>query len=105
MTSKRSCVAPNSRRVRRASRTTSSGCSEAVTDGRTPDLHARRPLRQQLLSSFGVSSEARSHSTLQAARRDFTHSTDRKDRIRHEAEQVRDHVQEDYGLRVPKLKD
>jgi putative FmdB family regulatory protein len=60
---------------------------------------------ERLLSSFGVSSEARSHSTLQAARRDFTHSTDRKDRIRHEAEQVRDHVQEDYGLRVPKIKE
>jgi putative FmdB family regulatory protein len=60
---------------------------------------------ERLLSSFGVSSEARSHSTLQAARRDFTHSTDRKDRIRHEAEQVRDHVQDDYGLRVPKLEE
>ena len=59
---------------------------------------------ERLLSSFGVSSEARSHSTLQAARRDFTHSTDRIDRIRHEAEQVRDHVQEDYGLRGPKLR-
>ena len=60
---------------------------------------------ERLLSSFGVSSEARSHSVLQTARRDFTYSTDRKDRIRHEAEQVRDHVQEDYGLRVPKIKD
>lgn len=60
---------------------------------------------ERLLSSFGVSSEARSHSVLQAARRDFTYSTDRKDRIRHEAEQVCDHVQEDYGLRVPKIKD
>ena len=60
---------------------------------------------ERLLSSFGVSSEARAHSTLQAARRDFTHSTDRKDRIRHEAEQVRDHVQEDYGILVPKVED
>ena len=60
---------------------------------------------ERLLSSFGVSSEARSHSVLQTARRDFTNSTDRKDRIRHEAEQVRDHVQEDYGLRVPESKD
>ena len=83
MTSKRSCVAPNSRRV--------PACQ-------SHDI-------ERLLSSFGVSSEARSHSTLQAARRDFTHSTDRKDRIRHEAEQVRDHVQEDYGLRVPKIKE
>jgi putative FmdB family regulatory protein len=60
---------------------------------------------ERLLSSFGVSSEARSHATLQSARREFTYSAERKDRIRHEAEQVRDHVQEDYGLRVPKIKD
>jgi putative FmdB family regulatory protein len=60
---------------------------------------------ERLLSSFGVSSEARSHSTLQAARRAFTVSTDRRDQIRHEQEVVRDHVQEDYGLRVPKPED
>jgi putative FmdB family regulatory protein len=57
---------------------------------------------ERLLSSFGVGSEARSHATLQAARRDFTYSAGRREQIRHEAEQVRDHVQEDYGLRVPK---
>jgi hypothetical protein len=60
---------------------------------------------ERLLSSFGVSSDARSHATLQTARRDFTYSTGRRDQIRHEAEQIRDHVQEDYGLRVPKPKD
>lgn len=60
---------------------------------------------ERLLSSFGVSSDARSHSTLQAARRDFTYSSQRRDQLRHEAETVRDHVQEDYGLRVPKPKD
>jgi putative FmdB family regulatory protein len=60
---------------------------------------------ERLLSSFGVSSEARSHSTLQAARRDFTLSQRRRDEIRHEQEVIRDHVQEDYGLRVPKPKD
>jgi putative FmdB family regulatory protein len=60
---------------------------------------------ERLLSSFGVGSEARSHSNLQAARRTFTYSTARQDQIRHEAEVVRDHVQEDYGLRVPKPKD
>lgn len=58
---------------------------------------------ERLLSSFGVSSEARSHSVLQAARRDFTYSTRRRDEIRHEQEVIRDHVQEDYGLRVPKV--
>jgi putative FmdB family regulatory protein len=60
---------------------------------------------ERLLSSFGVSSEARSHATLQAARRDFTFSQKRQDEIRHEQEAIRDHVQEDYGLRVPKSED
>jgi putative FmdB family regulatory protein len=57
---------------------------------------------ERLLSSFGVSSEARSHSVLQAARREFTYSTGRQDQIRHEQEELRDHVQEDYGIQVPK---
>lgn len=60
---------------------------------------------ERLLSSFGVSSEARSHSTLQAARKEFTFSRGRQDQIRHEQEVIRDHVQEDYGLRVPKAED
>jgi putative FmdB family regulatory protein len=60
---------------------------------------------ERLLSSFGVSSEARSHSALQAARREFTHGTGRRDEIRHEQETIRDHLQEDYGLRVPKPKE
>ena len=60
---------------------------------------------ERLLSSFGVSSEARSHSTLQAARREFTFSRGRQDQIRHDHEVIRDHVQEDYGLRVPKPED
>ena len=68
-----------------------------------PACHSRDI--ERLLSSFGVSSEARSHSTLQAARRDFTHSSQRRDQLRHEAETIRDHVQEDYGLRVPNPKD
>jgi putative FmdB family regulatory protein len=60
---------------------------------------------ERMLSSFGVSSDARSHSTLQAARRAFTHSTGRRDQIRHEQEELRDHVQEDYGMHVPKPED
>jgi len=60
---------------------------------------------ERLLSSFAVSSDARSHSNLQAARRDFTYGTARQDQLRHEAEVVRDHVQEDYGIQVPKPKD
>jgi len=58
---------------------------------------------ERLLSPFGVSSEARSHAVLQAARREFTYSARRRDEIRHEQEAIRDHVQEDYGLRVPKV--
>jgi hypothetical protein len=58
-----------------------------------------------VLSSFGVSSEGRSHATLQEARRRFTHSSERRDQIRHGQEEVREHVQEDYGLRVPKPED
>jgi len=57
---------------------------------------------ERLLSSFGVSSESRSHSALQTARREFTDSTSRRDRLRHEQKEVLEHVQEDYGLRVPK---
>jgi putative FmdB family regulatory protein len=57
---------------------------------------------ERLLSSFGVSSEARSHSTLQTARREFTYSSGRRDQIRHEQEKIRDHLQEDYGVKIPK---
>ena len=55
---------------------------------------------ERLLSSFGVSSPGRSRAALQAARRDFTYSADRRDQLRHEHEKVVEHVQEDYGLRV-----
>ena len=60
---------------------------------------------ERLLSTFGVSSAARSHSALQAARRDFTYGSGRQDQMRHEQEKIREHVQEDYGLRVPKPED
>lgn len=60
---------------------------------------------ERLLSSFGVSSEATQHANLQGARRRFTYSKDRTDQLRHERKEVLEHVQEDYGLRVPKLED
>jgi putative FmdB family regulatory protein len=60
---------------------------------------------ERLLSTFGVSSDARSHGILQAARREFTYSPQRRDEIRHQQEEIREHVQEDYGLRVPKPDD
>ena len=60
---------------------------------------------ERVLSLFAVSSEARSHSTLQAARQQFTHSASRRDELRHQQEEIREHVQEDYGIRVPKPED
>jgi putative FmdB family regulatory protein len=60
---------------------------------------------ERVLSAFAVSSDARSHASLQAARRQLTSSRDRQDRLRHEQEEIRDHLQEDYGLRVPKPQD
>jgi putative FmdB family regulatory protein len=68
-----------------------------------PACHSRDI--ERLLSSFGVSSEARSHATLQAARREFTDSAGRQDQIRHEQKEVLEHVQEDYGIKVPKVED
>jgi putative FmdB family regulatory protein len=60
---------------------------------------------ERILSSFGVSSDGTSRATLQQARRQFTESSARRDQRRHEQEEVREHVQEDYGLRVPKPED
>jgi putative FmdB family regulatory protein len=60
---------------------------------------------ERLISAFAVNSEGRSHAMLQSARRDFTLSETRKDQLRHEQEEVREHVQEDYGLRVPQPED
>jgi putative FmdB family regulatory protein len=60
---------------------------------------------ERLLSSFAVSSDGRSHANLHAARRQFTNSTERRDLIRQEQEEVREHVQEDCGIRVPEPSD
>jgi hypothetical protein len=60
---------------------------------------------ERMLSLFAVSSEARSRTALHGARQRFTHSAGRRDQIRHEQETVSEHVQEDYGLRVPKPRD
>lgn len=65
-----------------------------------PSCHAVDP--ERLLSLFAVSSGARSRAALQAARRQLTHSSARRDEIRHQQEEIRTHVQEDYGLRLPK---
>lgn len=60
---------------------------------------------ERLLSMFAVSSAARSKAALQAARHQLTHSSGRRDEIRHQQEEIRTHVQEDYGLQVPKPED
>jgi putative FmdB family regulatory protein len=56
---------------------------------------------ERLLSLFAVSSGARSRSALQEARRQLTNSSARRDEVRHQQEEIRTHVQEDYGLRLP----
>jgi hypothetical protein len=68
-----------------------------------PACHAGDP--ERMLSLFAVSSEGRSRASLHAARQQFTNSAARRDQIRHEQEEIREHVQEDYGLRVPKPED
>lgn len=60
---------------------------------------------ERMLSLFAVSSEGRSRAALQSARQQFTNSAARRDQIRDEHEEIREHVQEDYGLRVPKPED
>jgi putative FmdB family regulatory protein len=68
-----------------------------------PSCQAADP--ERILSLFAVSSEGRSQTALHEARRQFTVGTARRDQIRHEQEEIREHVQEDYGLRVPKPQD
>jgi putative FmdB family regulatory protein len=60
---------------------------------------------ERLLSSFAVNSEERSHATLQAARRQLTSSDARREKTRHEQKEIREHVREDYGIKVPEPKD
>jgi putative FmdB family regulatory protein len=60
---------------------------------------------ERLLSSFAVNSEERSHAVLQSARRRLTQSDARREKIRHEQKEVREHVREDYGIKVPEPKD
>lgn len=52
----------------------------------------------RLLTSFAVSSAERSQRALSSAREAYRRSSGRTDRLRHEAEEVRDHLQEDYGV-------
>ena len=60
---------------------------------------------ERILSAFAVNSDGRSRANLHKARVAFTDSSARRDQLRHEQEEIREHVQEDYGLRVPEPKD
>ena len=53
---------------------------------------------ERLLTSFAVNSAARSQRALTTARQAYRRSRDRADRLRHEAEEIRDHLQQDYGV-------
>jgi putative FmdB family regulatory protein len=60
---------------------------------------------ERLLSSFAVNSEERSNATLQAARKRLTRSDSVREKARHEQKEIREHVREDYGIKVPEPKD
>lgn len=53
---------------------------------------------ERLLTAFAVSSAARSRRALDSARAAYRRSRDRTDRLRHEGEAIRDHLQQDYGV-------
>lgn len=53
---------------------------------------------ERLLTAFAVSSADRSQRALASARAAYRRSGDRRDRLRHEAEEIRDHLQQDYGI-------
>lgn len=52
----------------------------------------------RLLTACAIGSAARSQRALDAARAAYRRSRDRTDRLRHEAEAIRDHLQQDYGV-------
>jgi putative FmdB family regulatory protein len=53
---------------------------------------------ERLLTSFAVSSARRSARALEAARDTYRHSKARAERREQEAADVREHLQEDYGV-------
>ena len=61
---------------------------------------------ERLLSSFAVNSEERSQATLQA-RAEAAHAAAIavREKARHEQKEIREHVREDYGIKVPEPKD
>lgn len=53
---------------------------------------------ERLLTAFAVSTAERSRRALASARDAYRRSRTRTDRLRHEAEEIRAHLQEDYGV-------
>ena len=53
---------------------------------------------ERLLSMFAVSSAERSRASLAKAQEAYRQSKNRQDKARHQAEEMREHVQEDYGI-------
>ena len=53
---------------------------------------------ERLLSTFAVSSAERSRASLAAAQKRYRQSKNRQEKVRHQAEEMREHVQEDYGI-------
>jgi putative FmdB family regulatory protein len=54
----------------------------------------------RLLSMFAVSSAARSEASLAKAKRQYQQNKNRVDQLRHQGEEVREHLQDDYGIDV-----
>ena len=53
---------------------------------------------ERLLSMFAVSSSERARASLAKAQKQYRQSKNRQDKARHQAEEMRAHVQEDYGI-------
>ena len=72
-----------------------------VRSGDTPACPSCQSSRlERLLSMFAVNSEGKSRAALRAAQQRYRDSKDRKERLQHEGQQIREHLQEDYGVDV-----
>jgi putative FmdB family regulatory protein len=55
---------------------------------------------EQLLSTFAVSSRERSKAVLAKARKQYQASKGLHEQLRHQREEVREHLREDYGVEL-----
>lgn len=60
---------------------------------------------ERLLTSFAVSSAEVSQRNLAQAREQYRNSKLRKDKLRHESEEIRAHIQDDYGIDIGRRRD